>query len=551
MTKVQTSILLILTACTSVSSALSNHYSQRELNEEKVVASNWQQHSPEYEALVYQSFNMARDNLANALSQLSKGERAEGKRAAIVTDIDDTLIDGTTYFSSMVGTDGVRNIDASMSWWQTQRMEALPGAVDFLNEANNKGVEIFYISGRFNEAKEVSMAKLKQLGFPIKGPEYFLFQTTDNETLSKEEHRQKIRDKGYHILMLLGDQLDDLAEVQGRYFTQRQQWVHQNRSHFSKDWISLPNLVYGSWESAVVTEGFSQLSPRQKHDANLDALGHSYFSQIQDPTFARHNINAMLWVNASADYHALTYQAYNHATGMLEKLDQKTMENPVIVVDINGTILQYTPLKPDLNQPAPGSEGHDYSWFLKRQKQAKPTSGALEFLAAAKAKGFDIFYISEQPVSSGLPGSSKDIEELIVGELKELGYPDADETHVVSKEEYCSEAEPKDCTKTIQRRAITGGRVDNKKHQVALYISDTLSDFDLEEKGFDPDLKTSVAANKDLFGRQYMVIPNPINTRRLVTLYNDYAGTPMSDLSSEEQASIRLKMIRDWPEKPF
>lgn len=546
MPRIQTPVLLLLAACAPVSAAHSAVYSQKELNEEKVVGSNWQQHSPEYEALVHQSFNIARDNLASALSELP-----EGKRAAIVTDIDDTLIDGTVYFSSMVGTGGARSTDATIAWWREQRMEALPGAVDFLNEIDKQSIDIFYVSGRFNEAKDISMAKLKALGFPIKGSEYLLFQQTDNRTLSKEDHRQKIRDKGYQILMLLGDQLDDLAEVEGHHFTERQQWVHQNRNRFGKDWISFPNLVYGSWESAAVTENFSQLSPQKKHIANLNALNHSHFSQIRDPAFAQHNINAMLWMYSSADYHALTQQAFNHSTKILDKLTQKTMENPVIVVDINGTILQYTPLNPDLNRPASGSEYDKDSWRLEQQNNAKPIPGAREFLTAAKEKGFDIFYVSERPMSSGRQGNRKDIEELTVKQLKELGYPDADETHIVLKGEYCSEVDLKNCTKIFQRRAITNGQVDRKKHQIALYIGDTLSDFDLEENHYNPDLKVSVTENKDLFGRQYMVIPNPIDTYRLVTIYNEYAGKPIGDLSPEEQANVRRKMIRNWPGKPF
>ncbi|MGI9280972.1 MAG: HAD family acid phosphatase [Endozoicomonas sp.] len=545
MARIHTLTLLLFAASASLASALSNEYSQRDLNEERVVASNWQQHAPEYEALVYQSFNMARDNLANALNQLP-----DGKKAAIVTDIDDTLINGAIYFSSLVGTDSARTTDASIAWWKDKGMEALPGATDFLNEIDNQGIEIFYITGRFNEVKEDTMANLKRLGFPIKGPEFLLFQKRDNETLTKEGQRQKIRDQGYHILMLLGDQLDDLGEVEGRHYTQRQQWVQQYRNRFGNDWISFPNLIYGSWESAVA-DNFNQLTPQQKHDANLDALNQSHFSQIQNPTYAQHSTNAMLWMYASADYHALTQQAYNHSTRILDKLNQNTMENPAIVIDINGTVLQYTPKKPDLTQPAPGSEQNEHTWYLEQQKNAKPIPGAPEFLAAAKEKGFDIFYVSERPMSSGLQGNRKDIEELTVKKLRALGYPDADETHIVLKGEYCSTVELKNCTKTFQRRAITSGQVDRKKHQIALFIGDMLSDFDLEENGFDPNLKVSVAANKDLFGRQYVVIPNPINTRRLIAIYNENAGKHIRDLSSEEQANVRRKILRNWPEKPF
>ncbi|KEQ17765.1 hypothetical protein GZ78_08780 [Endozoicomonas numazuensis] len=523
----------------------SAEYSQKDLNEERVVASNWQQHSPEYEALVLQSFNMARDNLHDALNKVP-----EGKKAAIVTDIDDTLINGAIYFSSLVGTDSARTTDTSITWWKNKALEPLPGAVDFLNEIDNKGIEIFYISGRFNEVKEDTMENLKRLGFPIKGPEHLLFQKEDNETLTKEGQRQKIQDQGYHILMLLGDQLDDLGDVEGRHFSQRQKWVQQNRTRFGTDWISFPNLIYGSWESAI-TQNFNKLSPQEKHDANIDALKHSHYDQIQDPLFAQHSTSAMLWMNTSADYHALTQQAYNHSIQILDKLNQNSMENPVIVIDINGTIVNYTPKRPDLTHPAPGSEDNEHSWHIDRQKASQPIPGAPEFLAAAKQKGFDIFYVSERPLSSGLQGEKRDIEEMTVKKLRALGYPDADETHIVLKGEYCSTVEKNNCTKAFQRRAITTGQVDKKKHQIALFIGDMLSDFDLEENGFDPNLKVSVTANKDLFGRQYIMIPNPMNTRRLIAIYSEYAGRHIRDLSSQERATVRRNVLRNWPEKPF
>ncbi|WP_062270500.1 HAD family acid phosphatase [Endozoicomonas arenosclerae] len=545
MLRVQTSFLLGLLAWQIAPNASAKEYSQRELNEERVVASNWQQHAPEYEALVYQSFNMARDNLKEALQQVP-----EGKQPALVTDIDDTLINGAIYFSSLVGTDSARTVDASIEWWKNKNMEALPGAVDFLNEVNDKDIDIFYISGRFNEVKQDTVDNLRRLGFPVKGVDNLLFQKRDNETLTKEGQRQIIRDQNYHIVMLLGDQLDDLGDVQGKHFRQKQAWVNQNRSHFGYDWYSFPNLIYGSWESAI-TPGFNQLSPQEKHDANLDALKDSHYGEIQDALFAQQITSAMIWMNTSADYHALTRQAYNHSTRILEKLNQNSMENPVIVIDINGTILNYTPKRPDLTHPAPGSENSEHNWYLNKHKTSSPIPGAPEFLAAAKEKGFDIFYVSERPLSSGLHGNKRDIEEMTVKKLRELGYPDADEMHIVLKGEYCSTVEKKNCTKAFQRRAITTGQVDKKKHQIALFIGDMLSDFDLEENGFDPNLKVSVTANKDLFGRQYIMIPNPMNNRRLIAIYSEYAGRHIKDLSSEERAEVRRKILRNWPEKPF
>ena len=536
---------LLLLSSSTLLSAAPTEYAQKDLNEERVVASNWQQHSPEYEALVYQAFNIARDNLDDALSKVP-----EGKKPAIITDIDDTLVNGGLYFSSLTGTSSTRSSEASIAWWKSNHMEALPGAVDFLSEVQGKNIEIFYISGRFNEVKDHSIQMMQKLGFPVKGPENVLFQEKTNETLTKEGQRQKIRDQGYHILMLLGDQLDDLGEVQGKLYPQKQQWVTANDAHFGKEWLIFPNVIYGTWESAI-DENFNTLSPQEKHDANIAALSKTTYHQIMDPLFAQQVISASIWMNTSADFQALARQAYKHSTQLLTKLNDRSLENPAIIIDINGTIVNYTPRRPDLTLTPEANKTNDYNWYVKEYANAKPIPGASEFLASAKNQGYDIFYVSERPLSSGINGENRDIEQLTVKKLRELGYPDADETHVVLKGEFCSSVEKESCNKTFQRRAITMGQVDKKQHQIALYIGDMLGDFDLAENGFDPNLKISVTANKDLFGRQYVVIPNPLNTRRLLSIYNEKAGKYIRELSSTQQADLRRKIIRNWPENPF
>jgi 5'-nucleotidase (lipoprotein e(P4) family) len=536
--------LLLLISPTLLSAAPAE-YTQKDLNEERVVAANWQQHSPEYEALVYQAFNMARDNLNEALSKVP-----EGKKAAIITDIDDTLVNGAIYFASLPGTHSDKNAEASTAWWKSDHLEALPGAAGFLKEVHARNIEIFYISGRFNEVKDDTIKMMNKLGFPVKGPENILLQERSNQTLTKEGQRQKIRDQGYHILMILGDQLDDLGEVNGKLSHQKQQWVAANDSHFGKDWIFFPNVIYGSWENAVA-ENFNSLSPQEKHDANVSALSQTSYHQINDPLFAQQATSANLWANTSADFQALTRQAYKHAEQLLAKLNDRSLENPAIVIDINGTIVSYTPRKPDLTLTPEANKTNNYNWYVKEYANAKPIPGASEFLSSAKTQGYDIFYVSEQPLSSGMNGENRDIEQLTVNKLRELGYPDADETHVVLKGEFCSTVEKDNCNKTFQRRAITMGQVDKKQHQIALYIGDMLGDFDLREKGFDPNLKISVTANKDLFGRQYIIIPNPLNTRRLLSIYNEQAGKYMQDLSSTQQADLRRKILKTWPDNPF
>ena len=95
----------------SAMATLSTAYDQKDLNEEMVIAANWQQLSGEYDAYLYQTFNSALERLKQALPHVPKD-----KKPAIVTDIDETLLSGSRYFSSLVGTQNDRSIERSRNF---------------------------------------------------------------------------------------------------------------------------------------------------------------------------------------------------------------------------------------------------------------------------------------------------------------------------------------------------------------------------------------------------------------------------------------------------
>ena len=103
-------------------------YSQKDLNNESVIAANWMQHAPEYQAMVYQGFNIAADHLPQRIKAVPKD-----KKPAIIVDIDDTLLKGTPFFSSMINSNDTLTVEGSRRWWHAcaDLQSALPGAVDF------------------------------------------------------------------------------------------------------------------------------------------------------------------------------------------------------------------------------------------------------------------------------------------------------------------------------------------------------------------------------------------------------------------------------------
>ena len=533
---------LLAVALLSAVSAVVSAFDQKDLNEETVIASHWQHLSGEYDACLHQTFNGARGQLNKALKQVPKG-----KKPAIITDIDDTLVNGSIYFSSLVGTDDSHSVARSRYWWNNQMLEALPGSLEFIQYAKNQGVDIFYISGRFEDVKPATINTLTKLGFPVADEAHVLLQPANNATQSKESKRQSIRDKGYHVLMILGDQLDDLAEVKGTLVSDRKKWVSSNESHFGDQWYMLPNTIYGAWENAIAP-GYIKMSPAAKHQARLDALDYKVnYLHTNDDKYASHLLLADVWQQASADYEATTYQAFNQAERVLEE-QQNTLEHPAIVVDIDGTILDYIPMySSPMHEDSPKDNRYEL-WFKKEMENAQEIPGAREFLDAAKGMGYEIFYISARPNSTKRPGQENDIREASIKKLAKHGFPNADSKHVMHRNDFC----PPDtvpCGKEFKRQAIATGKIDNIRYQIAMYVGDLLTDFPLAEQALPPLEKSSVEATRSLFGREYIIIPNTVNSSWMRYTYSKAAGKEVSELSMTEQAELRRQLVRDWENK--
>lgn len=533
---------LLAIALLSAASAVASAFDQKDLNEEAVIASHWQHLSGEYDAYLHQTFNGARDQLARALKQVP-----EGKKPAIVTDIDDTLVNGSIFFSSLVGTNETCSVERSRYWWNHQQQELLPGALEFIQYAHSLGIDIFYISGRFEDVKPATIDTLTTLGFPVADKDHILLQPANNNTHSKESKRQSIRDQDYHILMVLGDQLDDFAEVQGKITADRKKWVSANESSFAQQWFILPNTIYGAWEDAIAP-GYKKMSPAEKHQARINALSNNASHlNTSDPVYSSHLLLADVWQQASADFDATAYQAFNQAQRVLEQ-QQNTMEHPAIVVDIDGTILEFIPIYfPLLHKNSPRDNRYQIS-FLEEMKKAREIPGAKNFLNSAKSIGYEIFYISARPNSTGRSGHENDIKKATIEKLTKHGFPNADSKHVMHREDFCP-PQTIPCPKEYKRQAIATGKVNNTPYQITLYVGDLLSDFPLAEQALQPLEKSSVEATRALFGREYFIIPNTVNTSWMKQTYNKAARNKLSEMDKQQQAELRRKLVRDWEEK--
>ena len=186
---------------------------------------------------------------------------------AVVVDIDETVLDNSPQQAYSIKNRLPFNLETWYAWGEKREARAIPGAVDFLNYANKKGVRVFYISNRDEVQKQATIDNLKGVGFADISSENVMLRTAES---GKENRRKAIAAK-YRIVLLMGDNLDDFSDVfEKRSVEARFAEVDKLQNIWGKKFIVLPNAMYGTWESAVYEYG--RLSEAQKTQKRADSL---------------------------------------------------------------------------------------------------------------------------------------------------------------------------------------------------------------------------------------------------------------------------------------
>lgn len=226
------------------------------IKEHSIQAVLWQQLSAEYKSLCYQSFNLAKIRLDHILL-----ENKSTKPLAIITDIDETVLDNSPYSASLIEEGANYNSESWIAWGKLESAKAVPGAIDFFNYAANKPVEVFYISNRKDIQQKETLANLEKLGLPFCDHNHLLLRT---DTSSKKERRNSIL-KTHDVVLIIGDNLGDFSDIFDHSSTlRRNEMTDSLKTNFGKSFIMLPNPMYGSWEYGLYDENPNDWSEVEK-----------------------------------------------------------------------------------------------------------------------------------------------------------------------------------------------------------------------------------------------------------------------------------------------
>lgn len=228
--------LMLVTPASSTSSPASDDCSVREY----AMGIRYQQ-SAHAAAAQLQGWTVAEERLRRSLA-----DRRHGEDLAIVTDLDETVLDNSALLA--------RDLEACHTYtgwdtWSDWELEGdptlTPGAARFFRFADTHDVAIYYVSDRFAENKDATMATLRELGLPqVESGQVLLYGT------SKEE-RRAVAEADHEVVLLLGDSLPDFHDAfDGATAAEQEALVERFAGHFGRDWIMFPNATYGTWRDA-------------------------------------------------------------------------------------------------------------------------------------------------------------------------------------------------------------------------------------------------------------------------------------------------------------
>ena len=217
---------------------------EENLQDHLIMSVLWYQKSAEMKALYYQGFNIAKMRLDMYLTN-----DTSAKPNAVIVDIDETMLDNSPFEGKCIETGQSFSKESWNNWTNLAKADALPGAIEFSNYAKSRNVNVFYISNRSVQELLPTLKNLKEHGFAYADSSHLLLKTT---TSNKEERRLTVSNN-YDIVLLVGDNLGDFAEIFDDR-TQNYGFDHAEnfKNQFGDRFIVLPNPMYGTWESPIL-----------------------------------------------------------------------------------------------------------------------------------------------------------------------------------------------------------------------------------------------------------------------------------------------------------
>lgn len=249
--------LCILTACTACAERRETH--------EVLNALLWMQTSAEYRTLTTLTYRQATAALDLALGDkawtaaLEQEGNFQDLPPAVVLDLDETVLDNQPFDGRLIK-DGTKFTSSRWEEWVNEAdARALPGSLEFITEAQRRGIAVFFITNRRAKHEALTRRNLERLGLTLSTePDAVLSEgEAPFDWPSDKSSRRRYLAERYRILLLIGDDLRDFVVGAQDTPEARMALAQHHRARWGVSWFLIPNPMYGTWETALFPTGSS------------------------------------------------------------------------------------------------------------------------------------------------------------------------------------------------------------------------------------------------------------------------------------------------------
>jgi acid phosphatase len=258
-----------------------------------------------------------------------------------------------------------------------------------------------------------------------------------------------------------------------------------------------------------------------------------------DPGKPNDNLNAVLWMQDSAEYGAACETLYRAAADQLDAaLADKARDAlvpeergnaaaglpPAVIMDVDETVLDNSPYQARLI--ANGKEYDDVSWDAwVAEKKAQPLPGVVAFAQAAAARGITVLYLSNR---------DEHLQAATIANLKSVGLPVKDDSVFLGLGTFVPDCEQNGSEKNCRRRLA------GQKYRVLMQFGDQLGDFVQVVSNTPKDRGRLAGKYRDWFGQRWWMLPNPSYGSWEPAVFNNAWDQPLAKRRAQKRAALDL-----------
>jgi 5'-nucleotidase (lipoprotein e(P4) family) len=266
---------LALGGCAQVERAVSERSPRAH---EGLDATLWVQSSAEYRAEAVQTYRLAKIRLLQGLRNKRWTAALEQRRGyaklrpAVILDVDETVLDNAAFQAGLVREGRGFSGKAWAAWINRASAPAVPGAVDFVRFARRHHVTVFFVTNRGVRFEAATRKNLAARGIRLPArPDTLLMRGEHKGWTSDKTTRRAAVARRYRVLLLIGDDFNDLTGARLPNPAARRALATRYAGKLGRQWILLPNPLYGSWETALYG-GNTRLPRDEKLKRKYDTL---------------------------------------------------------------------------------------------------------------------------------------------------------------------------------------------------------------------------------------------------------------------------------------